>query len=211
MLSQACEVTVSLSCDTLDNQMGAEVFARVRHTANVLMRMARQHHVQVSAPIVLEPGIRFATEDLKHLEHQIFRVEKEPLSNVPDVITLYSGETVYHEAAYIGATIRHLMMNEGYQYQDFAIIARSLDHYRGVLDVALEQYEVPYFMDTPRSVYAEPLMCLVLYALQILKSNFSSDDMFVYLKTGLAGLTPYEISLLENYTFLWNLSGKKWL
>ena len=52
--------------------------------------------------------------------------EKEPLSNVPDVITLYSGETVYHEAAYIGATIRHLMMNEGYQYQDFAIIARSL-------------------------------------------------------------------------------------
>ena len=37
------------------------------------------------------------------------------------------------------------------------------------------------------------------------------DDMFVYLKTGLAGLTPYEISLLENYTFLWNLSGKKWL
>ena len=115
--------------------------------------------------------------------------------------TLYSGETVYHEAAYIGATIRHLMMNEGYQYQDFAIIARSLDHYRGVLDVALEQYEVPYFMDTPRSVYAEPLMCLVLYALQILKSNFSSDDMFVYLKTGLAGLTPYEISLLENYTF----------
>lgn len=75
----------------------------------------------------------------------------------------------------------------------------------------LEQYEVPYFMDTPRSVYAEPLMCLVLYALQILKSSFSSDDMFVYLKTGLAGLTPYEISLLENYTFLWNLSGKKWL
>ena len=66
-------------------------------------------------------------------------------------------------------------------------------------------------MDTPRSVYAEPLMCLVLYALQILKSNFSSDDMFVYLKTGLAGLTPYEISLLENYTFLWSLSGKKWL
>ena len=35
--------------------------------------------------------------------------------------------------------------------------------------------------------------------------------MFVYLKTGLARLTPYEISLLENYTFLWNLSGKKWL
>ncbi|MFR5069423.1 MAG: hypothetical protein ACLTE2_06085 [Eubacteriales bacterium] len=76
----------------------------------------------------------------------------------------------------------------------------------------MEQHEVPYFMDTPRSVYAEPLMCLVLYALQILKAIFLRTRYVCIFKNRIGrGLTPYEISLLENYTFLWNLSGKKWL
>ncbi len=211
MLSQAGQVTVALTCDTLDHEAGAEVFSRVRHTANVLTRLARRNHVAVSAPVMLTDGVRFAQTDLDRLEQQVFRVEKQPFSHTPDGIGLFSGETVYSEAAYIGAAIRHLVMNEGYAYRDFAIIARNLDPYRGVLDTALERYEVPYFMDTPRSVYAEPLMCMVLYALQILKSGFSSDNVFVYLKTGLAGLTPCEISMLENYTFLWKISGKKWL
>ena len=31
-----------------------------------------------------------------------------------------------------------------------------------------------------------------------------------FLKTGLVGLSTEQISELENYTYLWNLSGRKW-
>ena len=182
MMTQATQVTISLTSDTLDSKAGAEVFARVRHTANVITRLARQNQVQVSAPVMLESGIRFKNEALKQTEKQLFRLTKTPVDEEPQTVTLYSGENVYSECAYVGATIRHLVMTQGYQYKDFAIIARTLDAYRGVLDVALEQYEVPYFMDTARSIFAEPLMCLVLSALQIFKSSFSSDEMFAYLK-----------------------------
>ena len=34
---------------------------------------------------------------------------------------------------------------------------------------------------------------------------------FSYLKTGLTTLTDTEIFEIENYTFLWSISGKKWL
>jgi len=211
MMIQAQQVTVSLTCDTLDSGTGADVFARVRHTAHVLIRLARQNHVQICAPVMLQFGIRFASEALKQAERQLFRPIQTPVHLEPQCISLYCGDTIYSEAAYIGAAIRNLVMDEGYRYEDFTIISRTLDSYHSILGAALEQYEIPFFMDTPRSVFSEPLMCLVLSALQVLKSGFSSDELFNYLKTGLAGLTAYEISLLENYTFLWNLSGKQWM
>ena len=210
MMVQAEQVSISLTCDTLDDAVGAEVFARVRHTANLLLRLARQNGVKTAVPVALKPGARFANEALRQVEAQVFSSAKQPQTGVPEQVAVYCAETVYGEAAFVGATIRRLVMEQGYRYSDFAIIARDLEDYRSILDTALEQYEVPYFMDTARCVYAEPLMCFVLYALEILKSGFSSDAVFVYLKTGLAGLTSYEISLLENYTFLWNISGKKW-
>lgn len=211
MLEQAACVTVALTCDTLDEQGGAEVFARVRHTGHVLRRLARECGAKELEPVLCRQGVRFMNGALKTVEQQLLRSRKQPVQQQPESVVLYSAETVQREVAYVAATIRQLVMQEGYRYGEIAVIARDLEPYRGVLETTLEQYEVPYFADVPREIYTEPLMCLVLYALQILKSGFASDDVFVYLKTGLAGLDAYEISLLENYVFLWNISGRQWL
>ena len=210
MLEQADEVYVSLCTDQLDDpERGMGLFSLVRHTGNTLIRMAKERGVRVAAPEVLEPGKRFRAKGLFALEAGAFRTAHgapQPAQGV----TLYEAKDLYDEAETAAAAIRHLVMENGYRYRDFAVIARTPDQYRGILDVALEHRDIPYFMDKPQAVDAEPLMRLVLSAFQVVRSGFASADVFAYLKTGLAGFSTEQISALENYTYLWNLSGRKW-
>ncbi|WP_164919011.1 MULTISPECIES: PD-(D/E)XK nuclease family protein [Acutalibacteraceae] len=212
ILRQAKEVRAALCADRLDDpECGAGLFSLVRRTAKILIRLAKQNGVPVAAPIILESGTRFQSEDLKALEEGIYRPShRKPFSGACKAISIYEAKNSYDESAFVAATIRRLMIDGGYRYRDFAVVARSQESYRGILDAALENWEIPYFMDRPEEIDAEPLMRLVLSAFRITQNGFRSDDVFLYLKTGLCGLTPEQISLLENYTFLWNLSGKKW-
>lgn len=208
----AKEVTVALCADGLgkaDAEMS--LFTPVYQTARSLMRLARQNSVAVAAPVVLEPGVRFRNAGVKAVENSTYRGRHTPVRGDAGDVVLYSARSTYDEAAYVAMTIRRMVMEQGYRYRDFTILARSPEAYRSNLDAALERWEIPYFMDDPRAIDTEPLMRLVLCAFSAARSGYRSDDMFACLKTGLCGYSPEEISLLENYTFLWKLSGREWL
>ncbi|CAB1251145.1 ATP-dependent nuclease, subunit B [Ruminococcaceae bacterium BL-6] len=212
MLRQADDVVMTLCADRLDDpEQGMGLFSLVRRTARETIALARRNSVPVAPPVLLESGARFRGKGLCALEEGVYRPVRHPLREDTGDVVLYSAQSCYDEAEFAAASIRSLVMEQGYRYRDFAVLVRSPEHYRSNLDSALERWEIPYFMDRPRDIDSEPLMHLVLCAFQAVRSGFRSDDVFACLKTGLAGLTAEEISLLENYAFLWKISGKKWL
>ena len=202
-LCQAKEVTVALCADG-PRQADAEMslFTPVYQTARSLMRLARQNSVAVAAPVTLEPGVRFHGAGIRAVEEGAYRGRRIPLRGDTGDVALYAARSTYDEAAYVAMTIRRMVMEEGYRYRDFTILARSPEAYRSNLDAALERWDIPYFMDDPRAIDTEPLMRLVLCAFQAARSGYRSDDVFACLKTGLCGYTAEEISLIENYAFL---------
>ena len=211
ILSQAEDLYVTLCADQLDDpECGMGLFSLVRRTAKNLIRMAKQNNVKVAAPEVLKSGRRFENPALAAIEAGVYRFGRSEAFAENGAVTVYEAKNAYDEAAFVASTIRKLVIEQHYRYRDFAVIARSPDHYRGILDPALERWQIPYFMDKPQAIDAEPLMRLVLSAFQVVQSGFSSDAVFFYLKTGLAGLNTEVISQLENYVFIWGISGKKW-
>ena len=210
ILRQADEMCVSVCTDSLSGP-DSGLFAVGRKTADKLIRLARENGIQVAAPTVLPGGERFRNPSLAALEAGIYRPVRTPAAAPPHGLMIYEAKNRYDESAFVSAQIRSLVMRNHYRYRDFAVIARSTQPYDGILDAALEQWEIPYFMDRPEAVDAEPLMRLILSAFRVVQFGFRSDDVFLYIKTGLAGLSTQQISELENYTFVWNLSGKKWL
>ncbi len=186
------------------------LFAIARRTAQVLMRLAGRNGVRVAPPRVLEGGRRFRNPALAALEAGAYRPARSVYRGPCGGVAVYEAKNRYDEAAFVGAAIRNLVIRKHYRYRDFAVIARTTQPYIGILDSALERWEIPYFMDRPEPIDAEPLMRLVLSAFRAVQHGLRSDDVFLYLKTGLAGLSTARISELENYTFVWNLSGKKW-
>ena len=209
ILRQAAEVRVTLCGDGLAGP-DAGLFAIGRATAKRLLRIAAENGVKAAAPVQLKAGRRFQNPTLTALEAGIYRPVRETFGQPCSDVAVYEAKNRYDEAAFVCAMIRNLVKGKGYRYRDFAVIARSTDTYEGILDAAMERWEIPYFMDCPQLVESEPLMRLVLTAFRIVQYGFRSDDVFQYLKTGLAGLTASQIAELENYTFVWNFSGKKW-
>ena len=211
ILEQAQQVTAALCCDQLDDpEHGMGLFSLVRRTGKSLIRMAKEAGISVAAPVLLESGKRFRCRALRVAEESCYRTVHKT-ANMEGAVTLYEAKNGYDESDYVAATIRRMVAQEGYRYRDFAVITRSPEDYRGMLDTALSRWEVPYFMDDPQPVDAEPLMRMALSAFRAVQSGFLSEELFTYAKTGLVGLKTEEISILENYVFIWRISGKRWL
>ena len=117
--------------------------------------MAKERGVRVAAPEVLEPGKRFRAKGLFAWRQAPFRTTHGAPQPAQGVV-LYEAKDLYDEAETAAAAIRHLVMENGYRYRDFAVIARTPDQYRGILDVALEHRDIPYFMDKPRRWMRSP-------------------------------------------------------
>lgn len=212
VLRQAQKLTVSLCTDQLhDPEHGRGLFAPACKTASTLMHMARENGVKVAVPQQLESGVRYAAEELAFLERNLFRAERETWSGAVEAVQCFSGRNRHDEAAFAAQEIRRLVMEKGYRYRDFAVIARDLQPYRGILDTAFDRHEISYFIDDPKAIDSEPVMQAVLAAFRILSSYYDSEAIFTYLKTGMVdGFTANEIAMLENYTYTWKISGKRW-
>lgn len=209
LMTQSEEIYLSLCMDGMKGRKDP-LFSSVYQTEREVKQIAREHGIKIADPICLEAGKRFSGKGLRTLEVGLYRQERERMDTPASDVFLYEAATPYEEADYVARTIRRLVIENGYRYRDFEVIARSTETYQGILDRTFEKYEIPFFMDAPEMIDAKPLMNLVLSAFDILHGGWNSDDVFHYLKTGLAGLDTEEISLLENYILLWSLSGKKW-
>ena len=211
ILAQADDLNVALCTDGLgDPEQGMGLFSLVKRTGRKLKRLAGQNGVKTALPVVLSGQPRFSNPAIAALEAGIYRPVHSGYDKDPSNVKIYEAKNIYDEASFVCATIRDLVIHNNYRYRDFTVIARSPDSYDGILDGAFERWEIPYFMDRPEKIDAHPLMCLVLSAFNAVQHSLRSDDIFLYLKTGLAGLSFEQISLLENYVFIWNISGKKW-
>ncbi|MDD5952548.1 MAG: PD-(D/E)XK nuclease family protein [Oscillospiraceae bacterium] len=212
MLGQCQQMTVALCTDHLhDPEGGTGLFAPVCKTASALTRMAREQGVPVAKPILLQAGVRYRSEALAFLAQQLFRGKPEQFTGDTADVLCFCGKNRADEVAFVAQEIRCLVMEQGYRYGDFAVIARDLAPYRGVLDVAFDRHQISYFLDDPRTVDSEPIVQVVLSAFRIIHGGYDTEDVLSYLKTGMvSGFSDDEIARLENYTYLWRITGKQW-
>ena len=114
------------------------------------------------------------------------------------------------EVAWAAGEIRALAQSGRYRYRDIAVAARSMASYWEQLEETFAQYDIPLFQSDRTDILQKPIFTLVTAALDAVTGGYAYEDMFRYLKTGLAGLTLEECDRLENYVLTWNLFGSRW-
>lgn len=127
--------------------------------------------------------------------------------NASDSIRLLSSESVYEESDAIAHLI-HSLVKKGYRYRDIVVIARDASSLSGILDLAFEKYEIPYFLSEKEDLLSLPPLKLLLSALRILSAKWQLSDVITYVKTGLSGVSPEDADLFEEYTSTWGISGR---
>ena len=210
LMAQAASVTVTLCADRdATDPDGVDRLSIPMDTASRLKRAASSVGCALAAPVFLMTPYRFENEALRAVEEHAF-CPKNPDADIPavnDEITLTACADIYAEARYVAQSIRRLLRKDGLRAREIAVVARNLPDYIGVLDVALEQADIPCYLDRRTPIVSEGLVTAVLTALRIATGKWRTDFLLQLMKTGLLGFSVQSASLLENYAWIWNLSG----
>ncbi len=216
IMKQSEQMTVSLCISdapqTDRRSSKADLFGEARETVARLRRIARKNGVQEGDVFTLESGKRFANEELKLLESNLFRFGSAVCCKEDrcEHISVLRAQDDFDCARMIAQTILKRVINDGLHFSDFAVVARDAEKYRGIIDSAFERSGIPYFMSQKEKLTDKPIFRLIMAALGVVSSGWQLRDVITYIKTGFTGLTPDECCVLENYAASWRISGKRW-
>lgn len=206
IISQAEDVYISFTYD-INSDKDFDVFTNIRFAIEKIEKIAKKYNVLIEKPILLEKSY-YSSNKIANLERLMAGNAANDISN-ENTVTVCKANTVLDEAEFVARTIRKLVRTENYRYRDFVIIARDTEKYAEAIDYACKKNDVAYFSDKRLPLSSFPFTALCDYAIKSL--DFSTENILRFLKCGINLLSAEEISLLENYTYLWNVSGSIWL
>ncbi len=214
LLTKAVNVNITLCTDCIEdeyNLSGVELFAPSRATAAKLIKIARQKGVGILKPVALNnKHSRYISDELKHLEQNVFSFCPSTYKEKLKDINVYRATSLYNEIEETARDIVRQCRENGFRYNDIAVVSGNLARYKKIISAVFTQYEIPFFIDNKRDVMGHPLIMLVLSILRIYPSNWSYEAVFRYLKTGLTGIERNDVDLIENYVLAHGIKGSKW-
>ena len=202
-LRQARSVTVTLLGEVNSRE---EIFEPTLKTMSMLERLAASE----GKPVKL---LSLTNEDpsaLGHLERHFFG-ENLPYEGDSTAIRLREAATVYSEVEQTAADIRRLLAAGKCHCRDITVAARNMTEYAGTIETVFERYGIPVYLSRRSDILEKPVLSLLTGVLSSISNGYEYEDMFRWLKTGLAGLTAEECDLLENYVLKWDIHGQTWL
>lgn len=128
-----------------------------------------------------------------------------------DAVRVREADSVFSEVEQTAADILRLVKTGKCRFRDITVAARNMQDYESAIENVFERYGVPVFLSRRSDILEKPVLSLLSGALDAVTGGCEYEDMFHYLKTGLAGLTPAECDALENYVLTWEIHGSLWL
>lgn len=216
LAGQCKEINITLCMDELGKGKEDEVtdiFNVIKSTEYRLLLMMRENNIGYLEPINLNDGVplRFRqSKELAHLEKYFFTYPFKLYKDRIKDMRLYKANNSYDEIEEVAREIIRLVRDEGYRYRDISVVCRNIDEYEKITTVIFNEYGIPLFLDKKIDILNNPLIILVLSALEIYLRGWSYETVFKYLKSGLTGISRDEIDVLENYVLAKGIKGYKW-
>nr|WP_325211330.1 PD-(D/E)XK nuclease family protein [uncultured Oscillibacter sp.] len=203
LLRQAHSLTVTLLGEPGSRE---EIFQPSLRTLERLRRLAERE----GRPVKIENLAARDPSPLGHLERHFFG-ETVPWEGEAPQIRLLQAGTIFSEVEQAAAAIRRLLAEGKCRCRDVTVAARNMEAYEAAIETVFERYEIPAYLSRRSDILEKPVLSLLTGVLDSAGGGYEYDDMFRWLKTGLAGLSPEECDELENYALKWEVHGGMWL
>ncbi|WP_251861240.1 helicase-exonuclease AddAB subunit AddB [Clostridium sp. Marseille-Q2269] len=216
LLLKSYRINITMCTDYL-NEGGfvdtTDVFSPIKNTENKLLKIMEDNNIKLDKPIALkcEPCARFKNSiELQHLEKNMFSFPYIEYENKTKDICMLTTLNQYTEIENTAKDIIRLCRDKGCRFKDIAIITGDLEGYENIIRSVLKQYNIPFFIDKKIEINSNPIIVLILSALEVLSKNWTYESVFRYLKTGLLDIKNEEIDILENYVLANGIKGYGW-
>lgn len=180
------------------------LFYRTQRVYHRLMREFQRSAVRVEPNRVLGRQHRLQSPALELIERQLFEpsagAAQIPAEDPPGVagVALWECANPHVEVHAAAQEIKRLVAS-GMRYRQIGLIIPALETYVDPVRRIFAQHHIPHFIDQRRSIAHYPLVELLRTAVALAQHRCASDDLILFLKTGLAGIADGEAHQLENY------------
>ena len=207
----ANQVTVTICIDELNipKNPNTDIFYSNENTVNKLFEIAQNCCTKVEE-IKLENKYRFKSNELKHLEENLYENRPCKYTNKVENIKLFLAKNQYSEIEEVVKNILKLVRDNGYRYKDISIITKNISNYSSLARAIFDKYDIPIFIDENRDLNQNIIIQYILSVLEIFTKNWSYESVFNYIKTGFSNIEEDEIFKLEKYCLKWGIKQNKW-
>lgn len=181
------------------------IFGISGETVSSLTKAANNIPVEVREPVVTGKGkakkpYRFKEDgELAFLEKNIFCYPMGTWKEKTEDVRLYVGKKPQDEAVYVARMIWWMTVEQGYRFDDIAVITGDIPSYEHVLSKEFTKMGIRYFMDYKKSIGANWVAEYIQAVLEMIQKNMDYESTFRFLRCGLSPLTKEETDCLENY------------
>lgn len=218
LLRHARKVAVAITADLRDNPYELrekhQLFYMSKHTIHKLNELALRTGADRDRDLYLsaEEAPRFQKGGaLQFLERNYERHLKARYRENTSELSLHAAMNPEKEVQFVVREIYRLVREEGLRYRDIAIITGDLAGYGRVVAHRLDEEQIPYFLDSKKSIISNPMVELIRAALEVVEKDFTYEAVFRYLRTGLTGIDEEDVDRLDNYAMALGIRGhKRW-
>ncbi len=240
ILSKASEVVITSPLDpgllvdesqleSTISKVGEELFTGPWQTYQDLLRISSETGTLLHPPVRLGNTARFKHPWLWHLERYFstyptvvygefqsaalmsklieFPITESPLREGVQIISTVNRRA---EVEGVARELRSLARDEGFSWNEMAVMTRDLTGYHELITQVFTSYEIPYFLDHKRSVLHHPLIELIQSVPEVAESRWAYEPLFRCLKTDFFPLQRDAIDCLENYVLEHGIQGEGW-
>ena len=212
MISLAKEVNITICTDNLElnTNPDTDLYYSNKVTVKKLFKLVKENNLKLEEPIELNTCYRFKTEELIHLSNNLYDVKSTKYEKNVDNLKLFLAKNEYSEIEEVAKKIQKLVSKNNLRYKDISIITKNIENYAPLVRAIFRQYDIPVFIDEKRDLNQNIIVQYVDSILSVLNRNFTSEDVFSYIKLGFLDIEKEEIFKLENYCNKWGITLNKW-
>lgn len=189
-----------------DMRYETELFYESKKAIAKLRQLAEGLGVTEEDEIQLDSIKREQKPDIQHLVNHLYRYPISVYEGECNGIRIVEAMDIKSEVQVVASRIHSLIKTKNFRYHDITVISSELDAYEAYIIEALQEYEIPYFIDKKNTIARHPLVLFILSAIDIVQFDFKYESIFSHLKT-----VYYEnndlIQRLETYSIKHGIKG----
>ncbi len=200
------ETTFSFCTDDIKNE-DISIFYNINESARKIVSIANELKVAVDTPLLLEKNF-YSSDTLKHLEAMFAKDENCNEKNNGS-LKIYSCSNPKEEVYAATSLIKHLVDKENYRYRDFIVVARNADDYKNYFEVFSKKNGIQCYYDKKVNL-CDTFLYAYLNSLIQISLSYSTENILNFIKCGFNDFAENDIYALEDYIFVWGITGSDW-
>lgn len=196
------KVVISMNCDKVGTS--ALSMEKAGQTAAQILKIAQNAGVSCTQRFVAS-----AREKLAPIREGLFQGSIAASGEAKESLSLYYADTVHKACEGAVEQVLKLVRN-GCRFRDISIVCTEMGAYGNTLNRMMRRSGIPCYQSGTDEVLTNCVMTTILSAMRCALGGYDRKDLMQYVKSVLSPLNMDTCDLLENYTYIWNISGTQW-